>query len=80
MPMNEPEVTPELVERVMNDIAEVTYRSHFDNELSMEMSLGNMEACLSEYFDLPCGLPPEVDEFIDLTMDRIETLEYALKL
>lgn len=80
MQMNEPEVTPELVEKLMNDIAEVTYRSHFDNELSMDESLGNMQAALSEFFDMPCGLPPEVDEFIDLTMDRIETLAYALTL
>ena len=80
MQMNEPEVTPQLVEQVMNNIAENTYRSHFDNELTLADSEFNMEACLAEFFDAPCGLPDEVFTFIDQTMDRIKTLETALNI
>lgn len=70
-------VTPEKVNDLVDFISYTTYQSHFDNELSLAASELNMEAWMSEFFDLDQG--PEMYQLIDLTIDRIEAMEKALK-
>ena len=70
-------ITPELVGQLLDDIAYNTYRSHFDNELLDVDSELNMTACLEEFFDMDQG--PEMYQFVDQTMDRIKSMEDALK-
>ena len=72
----EPEVTPELIDDVLNHISYVTYRSAFDNELLDVDSELNMTAYMSEFFDLDDG--PEMYAFIDMTIDRIKSIKEAL--
>ena len=71
------EATPELVNSICNQIAYNTYRSHFDFELLDIDSELNMAAAMSEFFDLDQG--PEMWMFIDQTIDRIKSMEEALK-
>ena len=74
---NELVVTPEMVEELMNNIAYNAYHSHFDNEmLDIDTEL-NMTARLEEFFDMDQG--PEMYAFVDQTMDRIRSMEEAIK-
>ena len=74
---NEPAVTPDMVEQLMFDIGYNAYRSHFDNEmLDIDTEL-NMTARLEEFFDMDQG--PEMYQFIDETMEKIKSMEEALK-
>ena len=70
-------ITPELVGQLLDDIAYNTYRSHFDNEMLDVDSELNMVARLEEFFDMNEG--PEMYMFVDQTMDRIKSMEEALK-
>ena len=70
-------ITADNVEQILDDISYATFRSHFDNELLDVDSELNMEAYMSEFFDMDQG--PEMYMFIDNTMDRIKALEKALK-
>ena len=61
----------------MFDIGYNAYRSHFDNEmLDIDTEL-NMTARLEEFFDMDQG--PEMYQFIDETMEKIKSMEEALK-
>ena len=70
-------LTPELVGELLDQIAYNTYRSHFDNELLDVDSELNMTACLEEFFDMDQG--PEMYMFVDQTIDRIKSMEKAIK-
>ena len=70
-------ITPELVGQLLDEIAYNTYRSHFDNEMLDVDSELNMCARLEEFFDMDQG--PEMYQFVDQTMDRINAMEEALK-
>ncbi len=70
-------ITPEQVEEIIDSISYATFRSHFDNKLLDIDSELNMTAYMSEFFDLDQG--PEMYMLIDQTIDRIKSLEEALK-
>jgi RNA binding exosome subunit len=71
--MNEPVITPQLVNDKLNEIATATYQSHFQNELTILESTFNMESALSEFFDLTEA--EEVWKFLDQTIDHIKSIE-----
>ena len=71
--MNEPVITPQLVDAKIKEIATATYQSHFQNELTILESTFNMESALSEFFDL--AEADEVWKFLDKTIDQIQSIE-----